>query len=423
MTTLPDRALPVRPDLGQLERQAKELLREIRSGTPAALAELAQFHPGSPDPARAKLADAQRVLARAAGASSWRRLVECCAMVDAIWNDDLTEVHALIARRPALLHEDALVRPGGKRSNWGRPMSYAANLGRDRMIEMLHAMGATDHEHAIGRAVLQSRIETAKLLHRLAGSPPPDADALGGPAYTLSESGTAYVLALGCKVTDADGRPTAPVAVVLETDSRKPAAKHAILEMYAERGLAFPDTAPMALHRGRIDLLERCLDRRPADLDRPFAWDEIYPPEFDCHDELLATHGTPLKGATLLHMCCDYDELEIARWLIARGADVNARAAVDEDGFGGHTPLFSAVVSQPYFWRKAAPFAELLLAHGAAPNPRASLRKQLHPGYDENDTLREYREVTPLGWGRRFHFPALVSNEALALIKAAGGRE
>lgn len=49
-------------------------------------------------------------------------------------------------------------------------------------------------------------------------------------------------------------------------------------------------------------------------------------------------------------MCCDYDEFEIAKWLIAKGADVNAQAAVDADGFGGHTPLFSTVVSQPNFW-------------------------------------------------------------------------
>ena len=40
-------------------------------------------------------------------------------------------------------------------------------------------------------------------------------------------------------------------------------------------------------------------------------------------------------------MCVDYDELEIARWLIGRGMDVNVRAAVDADGFGGHTALSS----------------------------------------------------------------------------------
>ena len=53
-----------------------------------------------------------------------------------------------------------------------------------------------------------------------------------------------------------------------------------------------------------------------------------------------------------------------------------------------------------------APFTQLLLDHGADPNVRASLRKQLHPGYGDT-TRHEYRDVTPLSWGRRFHAPGL----------------
>ena len=52
---------------------------------------------------------------------------------------------------------------------------------------------------------------------------------------------------------------------------------------------------------------------------------------------------TPLGRATLLHMCIDYGELEIAQRLLDRGMDVNVRAATDADGFGGHTPIFSTV--------------------------------------------------------------------------------
>jgi ankyrin repeat protein len=185
----------------------------------------------------------------------------------------------------------------------------------------------------------------------------------------------------------------------------------------------------MALHRGRIDLLENLLMRDPALLDRRFTFEEIYPPDLGCDgDEVQMTHGTSLDGATLLHMCCDYDEVEIARWLIGKGADVNARADVDADGFGGHTPLFSTVVSQPSFWMnygngpKVAPFTELLLENGADPNVRASLRKQLHPGYGP-DTLHEYRDVTALSWGRRFHRKVFVSEPAMKLIEAAGGTE
>jgi len=184
----------------------------------------------------------------------------------------------------------------------------------------------------------------------------------------------------------------------------------------------------MALHRGRIDLLEEHLRRDPGMLTRTFAHEEIYPPELGCHDEVLATHGTPLAGATLLHMCMDYGEMEIAEWLLARGMPVDARAAVDADGFGGHTALFATVVSQPNFWMNygrhhlEAPFTRLLLDHGADPNVRASLRKELHPGYD-TPGLYEYRDVTPLSWGRRFHGRIFVNEAALRMIEEAGGRE
>jgi hypothetical protein len=423
MRDRPRRELPVRPDLDQLKHQAKDLLRDIRGGEPDAIAELRDLHPRALVPADAKLADAQLVLARSYHAPSWTRLVLACRLIDAIWRDDIDAVRAIIIRHPNLLHEHARIHV----DNWGPPMTYAANLGRDRIIELLHGLGATDLPSAMQRAALQSKIGTARMLHGMLGRPKPPADSLGGPAYTLSDSGTALLFELGATVYDGHGNRLAPVDVVLETEGRNPAAKHAILEMYIAHGLELPDTATMALHRGRIDLLEEHVARDRGLLRRTFSHEEIYPPELGCHDEVLATHGTPLAGATLLHMCVDYDELDIARWLIARGMDVNARAAIDRDGFGGHTPLFSTVVSQPNFWMnlvqrpQVAPFAELLLDHGADPNAVASLRKELHPGHGP-EGLREYRGVTPLAWGRRFHKQVFVSEPAMRLIAARGGR-
>ncbi len=420
------RSLPVRPDLEQLRHQAKDLLRQIRAGDPAALADLREFHPDKPNPAEVKLTDVQLVLARSYEAPSWPRLVLACQLIDAIWRDDSDTVRSLIERQPGLLHQHATIRD----SNWGPPMSYAANLGRDRIIRLLHGLGARDHEHAMDRAALQGHIGAARVLHELMGSPPAPEGALGGPAYTLSASGTALMLELGARVHDHQGRPVAPVNVVLETDSRKPRAKHEILEMYARHGVQLPDTPTMALHRGRIDLLEEHL-RRDADLlHRTFTHEEIYPPELGCHDEVLATQGTPLKGTTLLHMCVDYDEIEIARWLLDRGMNPDAPATVDADGFGGHTALFGTVVSQPNFWMnynhgiRAAPFTELLLDHGANPNATASLRKQLHPGYGPKydvDNVYEYRDITPLSWGERFHAKVFVSEPAMRLIAERGG--
>ena len=426
---MPTRRLPVRPDLEQLKHQAKDLLRAVRRGDADAVADLLKHHPHPPEPAEARLADAQLTLARSYEAPSWPRLALACRLVDAIWRDDADTVRELVLRHPALLHEQALIR---KSSNWGPPLSYAANLGRDRIITMLHELGATDLRHAIGRAVLQSRIDTARMLYGLLGRPHPPKDALGGPAYTLSAAGTAFLFEIGAAVYDAGGKSVAPVGTVLQTDSRKPDDKHRILEMYVAHGLRLPDTPMMALHRGRTDLLEEHLRRDHGLLRRSFRFEEIFPPEFGCHEQGLP--GTTLEGATLLHACVEFDELEIAGWLLDHGMDAGAPAAVDSDGFGGHTALFGAVVSYPNFWLnydggraynhepKDAPFARLLLDHGADPKARASLREQVMGGNPyEPQEVREHRQLTALAWGRAFHNRMIVSEPAMRLIAERGG--
>ena len=424
----PTRHLPVRPNLDQLKRQAKDLLRRVRSGDAEAFAEINSFQPNRPKQlTEIKLADAQFALARSYGAPNWPRLVQCCNLIDAIWRDDLDAVRDLVTKHPNLIHEHARIQ----KDNWGPPLSYAANLGRNEIIKMLYDLGARDLRHAIDRALLQSKIDTALMLHELMGSPPLPDGVLGGTAYTLSATGTQLALELGAKVVDENGNSLAPVDVVLETDSRKPAAKHQILELYVKHGLTLPDTPVMALHRGRIDLLEEHLRRDPQLLTRTFTHEEIYPPEFGCHDEVLATQGTPLKGTTLLHLCADYDEIEIARWLLEKGMDPNTRAAVDADGFGGHTALFGTVVSQPAFWMnyaqqpQQAEFTQLLLDYGADPTIRASLRKKLHPGYGPKydvENTYEYRNVTALEWGRQLHAKVFVSEPAMKLLAEAGAK-
>lgn len=414
---MPNRHFPVRPNLDQLKHQAKDLLHAIRSGDPSAADELRRHHPRGIRPEQAKLADAQIALARSYGLPSWPRLVLACRMTDAIWRDDAEAVRELILEHPDLLHEDAR----GVEGNWGPPMSYAANLGRDRIIALLSSLGAKDVQFAFDRACLQGRLETARQLHAMGARPV--RDSVMGPAETQSGSGMALLLELGAEIGDQQGDRLAPVAMVLETYCRNPQGKHRCLELFSQRGISLPKTPPMALHRGRIDLLEDHLRRDPGLPHRTFSHQEIYPPELGCHaDETLALHGTPLAGSTLLHMSVDFDEIEIARRLIESGADVNAKADVDAEGFGGHTPLFGCVVSQPFRvgLRRDDAFARLLLDQGADPNIRASLRKRLRFVADE--AMHEYRGVTPLSWGERFHDQAWVNRPAMRLIAQRGGR-
>ena len=49
-------------------------------------------------------------------------------------------------------------------------------------------------------------------------------------------------------------------------------------------GSRYPDTPTMALHRGRIDLLEQHIQRDPSVLNRTFTHREIYPSEMGCRD-------------------------------------------------------------------------------------------------------------------------------------------
>lgn len=412
-----ERHFPVRPNLDQLKHQAKDLLRAIRKCDPAAVAELQRHHRKLIIPSEAKLADAQLTLARSYGLPSWPRLVIACRMTEAIWRGDLRTVRELVVKDPRLLHESAR---GTADSNWGPPMSYAANIGQDRIIEMLRGLGATDVQHAFDRACLQGKLETARRLYAMGGRPV--ADSVMGPCETLSGSGLSLLLELGAEFADKRGNRLAPVALILQTYSRYPKGKHECLEIAASQGIDLPDTPAMAVHRGRIDLLEAHLRRDPGLLSRTFSHEEIFPPELGCdQDKSRALHGTPLEGTTLLHMCVDYDEFEIACWLIERGADVNAKGEIDADGFGRHTPLFGCVVSQPFraSCRRDDGFARLLLDHGADPNVRAWLRKRIRFVADES--MHEYRDITPLAWGERFHAQEWVNPSVMRLIAERGG--
>lgn len=421
---MPSRRLPVRPDQEQLHRQAKELLRAIHAGDANAIAELREHHPESIDPSGATLADVHLVLARTYGASSWTRLVQAVRLAEAIWRDDIEAVRELITQNKALIREHVLIRTD---SNWGPPMTYAANLGRNAIIRLLHERGARDLESAAGRAALQGKVDTLHMIYDLAGRPPVDSRSLAGPAYTLSVEGTAALLALGASVVGPDGVDSNTMEHLLGTDSRRPADKHRILEMYVEHGFEPPDTPVMTLHRGRLDLLEAHLARDPDLLTRTFDIADIFPLAPACAREPYTAQGTPVHGTTLLHIAAYFDEVEIAAWLLDRGMDPNARAAIDGDGFGGYTALFSTVVSQHNFWvnyGKGEPdearFTRLLLDRGADPNVRASIRHRLEEGHG-GGPLREYPDVTPLGWGDQFHARIFVSRESLRLIAAKGG--
>lgn len=52
---------------------------------------------------------------------------------------------------------------------------------------------------------------------------------------------------------------------------------------------------------------------------------------------------TPMHKVTLLHICAEFNHLQCAKLLVNFGADVNAKAGIDEFRFGGQTPIFHTV--------------------------------------------------------------------------------
>ena len=85
------------------------------------------------------------------------------------------------------------------------------------------------------------------------------------------------------------------------------------------------------------------------------------------HRTSMVSAFTPLIGASLLHVAAEFGNGNAMRVLLERGADVEARAAYDQHGFNGHTPIFHTVNSA---FNRSAPLLELLLSAGARPDVR-----------------------------------------------------
>ena len=137
----PTRVLSDKPSLAQLRKQAKELLKAYRARDAVAVAEVERFE-RQPDPAAFALADAQRVLARAYGFSSWTSLKEhveginveaFCAAVKA---GDVAAVRKLAKARP-----DLVSIPGG---GFGESIAlhFAVLKGDANMTRALMALGS-----------------------------------------------------------------------------------------------------------------------------------------------------------------------------------------------------------------------------------------------------------------------------------------
>ncbi len=407
------RALPDKPDLRHLKGQARDLLKAGQAGS---------------------LAKAQFQVARRYGFASWRRLkaqVESLQLAGqlklAIDGNDLEAVKDLMTRHPEL-HRAPL--------GYGKagPLAWVAECRVPRvppsktrlaMARWMIENGSDIHrggDMPLMRAALDDmKLPMAELL--VAHGADMNALSCGGsypivlaPLEAFAPRTLQWLLDRGADL-HAAARYCCPIAMLTCIYSRGARRKNACLEIVGAAGFGLPDTPVMALHRGRLDLLQQHLDRDTSLLERRFTDREVFFDRDGAPGD--AYPATPVSGGTLLHLALEFDDIEVARWLIERGADVNARAILDGGRFPGHTPLFHTVVTAAYSTDDSR--ARLLLDHGADPNARATFPQGAY--FHGNAPAEALHDVTPIGYARRHPDQPLVNAPAIAAIVERGGVE
>ncbi len=101
------------------------------------------------------------------------------------------------------------------------------------------------------------------------------------------------------------------------------------VRVFVDNGLEYDDPALLAVLANDAAQLERLVETNLHLVDKTY--------------DRFNNPFTPLAGGTLLHYCAEFNHVACAEVLLNYGADVNARAAVDHYGFGGHTPVFHTV--------------------------------------------------------------------------------
>jgi len=138
---LPTRRMREHPDLEQLKRQAKQLLRRLIAGEAEATAEV-NAHYRAADASTFALHDAQLVVARSYGFESWPKLKSYVdgatvkRLADAVRMDDLARVRAMLQARPELA--DLTMSYGDEH----RPIHYAVMKRSPEMVRLLMRHGA-----------------------------------------------------------------------------------------------------------------------------------------------------------------------------------------------------------------------------------------------------------------------------------------
>jgi hypothetical protein len=178
----------------------------------------------------------------------------------------------------------------------------------------------------------------------------------------------------------------------------------ACLRLLLERGAVPPDPAVVPVLLDDAEAVLAAVHDNPSLLS---------------HRTTMVSSFTPLVGASLLHVAAEFGNLNAARALVESGADVNAKAALDEHGLNGHTPLFHTVNSNG---NRSEPIMRLLLGAGADPGGRLA-GITWGKGFEWETT---FFDVTPISYAQLGLMPQVHRRErdvyanVRRLLEAAG---
>jgi ankyrin repeat protein len=400
------RPLPERPNLRHLKDQAKDVLKAGEAES---------------------LTDAQFKIARLYGFASWPKLKEHVDLHEevgrlkfAIDTNDLLRVKSFMTRNPEL-HRAPLGYNKNGPLTWVaecRVPWEAPGATRLRMAEWMIAHGSDVHQGGDGplmrAALVTHRIPMMELL--VAHGADVNAEWNGyfpiifAPCETVEPAPIRWLLEHGANPNCArEGRkyPGTALDYVIGTYGRSPQLGEC-MDILVEAGGVTKYDVPSVLDllRGRLDLVVKHLDADRTLVHRRF-------PGLDFGS--TGARLLKLQGATLLHVAAEYGNVGAAKLLLERGADVNARAAVDECGVGGQTPIFHAVTQS---FDGGLPMTQFLVECGSDLSVRVKV-----PGHYERPG--EVVECTPLGYAMRFPGDEhkTQQNQTAAFLRERGAEE
>ena len=379
------RRLPSQPNLEQVRKQAKDLLRDYLADEPSAADEVNRFE--SKPTAEFSLSDAQRVLAHAYGFPSWPKLkafidgVTVTRFVAAAREGDVAQVRSMLASRPELACLDAA------ESDERRAIHFAVLRRDPALVQLLMEAGADarkgvfPHRDATSAFALAQERGFTDIVTIIEEEERRRREEMSCSNATVSAAQDQISLAIssGDRATamrmlgqdlsmlhacDRQGRT--PLHLAAEGDDAELVEwllkKRANVQKKDPHDFTPLDYAASATDRKQFSVIAQLLLDRGAALTIRAA---VALGDEDQVRALLAADRNLLQRAGLLTIAVNHGQVEMARLLLDLGADVDERNLlqnVEEPTESWGMPLWRAAT------RNDLAITRLLLDRGADPN-------------------------------------------------------